>query len=413
MFGSFFLIALINGVLTYRIRRQEKLSREREERTRAIFELTRDLSKTTGVDDILTVAKRDIKKYFDADAICLLREKGGKIEIVTHPGFDDEQVDIEHIVVEWVISNSKPAGKFTAMHADASLSYYPLAGNRISPGILAVKINKPLNRENKIFWITFLTQVSNALERELLGELALKARLLEESDKLYKTLFTLISHEFRIPIATIMGASDTLSMSLTTENQRSELFDEILKASTRLNHLVENLLNMSRLESGKISVRADWCDINDLFNKVVRGLKQELSGVHLIINIPPDLPPVQLDFGLMEQVIYNLLLNSCQNSPAESTIRIDARFDNGNLIITIADNGPGFPPDLLNKVFDKFFRVDNFKTGGLGLGLSIVKGLVEAHKGSVNVENLSKKGARFTIMIPTELPDLKNIKLEQ
>lgn len=239
-----------------------------------------------------------------------------------------------------------------------------------------------------------------------------QALLLAESDKLYKTLFTLISHEFRIPIATIMGASDTLLSSHTSDKDRTELFSEILKASQRLNHLIENLLNMSRLESGKISVHTDWVDINDLLNKVTSTLSQQLEQFRLISFIPNEMPLVRLDFGLMEQVIYNLMLNASQYSNPGSAIMFRAGYEKGILIISVADEGPGFPPQLIDRVFTKFFRVDTTRPGGLGLGLSIVKGIVDAHKGKVNVMNRPEGGAEFRISIPTEIPDLNNINNE-
>ena len=412
MFGSFFFIAMLNGVLTNRIRRQEKLAREREERTNAIFELTKDLSNTSGVKEVVNVALKDVRRYFDTDSIFVLIEKSGILEIVNGPEGESNISKVDLTLAEWAFKSSAKGGKFTNTRSEAALTYYPLTGRRLSTGIIGVDFKKPLSNEQEIFWIACLTQISNALEREFLSELALKARLLDESDKLYKTLFTLISHEFRIPIATIMGASDTLLLSQATDENRNELFNEIFKASSRLNHLIENLLNMSRLESGKISVRLDWCEINDLLNKVVKVLKQELEQFHLVVLIPEEMPLVRLDFGLMEQVIYNLILNSCQHSPSGSSIRFESCYEEGFLKIEIEDNGPGFPPELLDKVFNKFFRVDNSRAGGLGLGLSIVKGLVEAHKGTVRVENKKSGGAKFTITIPTEIPDMKKIKFE-
>ncbi|MCU0461004.1 MAG: ATP-binding protein [Bacteroidales bacterium] len=406
MFGSFFFIALINGVLTNRVRRQEKLAREREERTNAIFELTRDLSKTSGVKEVLEVAVSEIKKNFKADSVCFMRGKEDSIQILAGSGNVENMSQVDLKMVDLVFRSSRKAG-------DTPFSYYPLKGKRLSPGVIAISFEKPVSGEKEIFWTAYLTQISIAVERELLNEIALKARLLDESDKLYKTLFTLISHEFRIPIATIMGASDTLLSSQTTDVNRTELINETFKASARLNHLIENLLNMSRLESGKISVRPDWCEINDLLNKVVQTLKKELEQFHLLVSIPDEMPLVRLDFGLMEQVIYNLILNSCQHSPPGSAIRFETDYNEGYLIIKVEDNGKGFPPELLDNVFNKFFRVDNSKTGGLGLGLSIVKGLVEAHKGTVKVENLQSGGARFTIYIPSEIPDMKKIKSEQ
>lgn len=239
-----------------------------------------------------------------------------------------------------------------------------------------------------------------------------QALLLAESDKLYKTLFTLISHEFRIPIATIMGASDTLLTSNTSESDKTALLREILKASGRLNHLIENLLNMSRLESGKISVHSDWCDITDLFNKAAGTLSQQLESFRLQRSIPPDMPLVKLDFGLMEQVIYNLILNATQHAPSGSNIRFEADYENGFLIIRITDEGPGFTTEQLSRLFTKFYRVNSTRSGGLGLGLSIVKGLVEAHKGSISVRNAPSGGAVFTILIPTEKTDIKEINTE-
>jgi len=413
MFGSFFFIALINGVLTNRIRRQEVLALEREERTNAIFELTRELSNTSGIKEILDVAFKDVKKYFDAASICFLKEKENTFEILARKGKENDNIRMDYKIAEWVFKNSIKAGRFTEFYNETGLTYYPLTGKRLNPGIVTIEFEKRLSEEKEIFWIGYLAQISNALERELLSELALKARLLGESDKLYKTLFTLISHEFRIPIATIMGASDTLLISQTTDLNRTDLFNEIFKASARLNHLVENLLNMSRLESGKISVHLDWCDVNDLLNKVTRILKKELENYNLKSSIPVEMPLVRLDFGLMEQVIYNLILNSCQYTPSGSIIMFNADYIDGYLVIIVEDNGAGFPPELLDRVFQKFFRVDNSKAGGLGLGLSIVKGLVEAHKGTVKVENQQNSGVRFTITIPTGIPDMKQIKFDQ
>jgi two-component system sensor histidine kinase KdpD len=310
------------------------------------------------------------------------------------------------------LKNSQKAGKYTDQFPDSQYTYYPLPGKRITHGVVAIMQEQPPTADKEAFRTGFLTQISNALEREFLNELAHKARLLSESDKLYKTLFTLISHEFRIPIATIMGASDTLLLPETTDVDRTDLSTEIFKASSRLNHLVENLLNMSRLESGKISVNPDWCDINDLLNDIRRILNNELKEHTLISTIPYDMPLVKIDYGLMEQVIYNLILNSCQYTPPGSVIKFETAYKEGFLDITLEDNGPGFSAEQLSMVFSKFFRGDSNRPGGLGLGLSIVKGLVEAHKGTVAVENKVGGGARFVLSIPSGIPDLKKIKAE-
>lgn len=413
MFGSFFIIALLNGVLTNRIRRNERMVAERELQTSALFQLTGELSKARGTEQVLKVVKNDFKKHFNGDSIIILQDGKNRLELSENakdfeylPGFDIK-------IAGWVFENNKKAGKFTKHHSDNPLTYHPLTGTRLNPGVIAFNLEQSEYMQKDAFWDTYFTQISNALEREFLGEVALKARVLEESGKLYKTLFNLISHEFRIPIATIMGASDTLLANETSEKNREELLNEIFKASGRLNHLIENLLNMSRLESGKLSVRPNWCDINDLINKVIQNLQQELDQFNFKVYVADDFPLVKLDFGLMEQVLNNLLVNSCRHSPPLSEISLKMTYEGGNVIMTVTDHGEGFPVEALPKVFNKFFRVDGTKTGGLGLGLSIVKGLVEAHKGTVKVENVTGGGAKFTIIIPSEIPDMNEISFEK
>ncbi len=412
MFGSFFIIALLNGVLTNRIRRQEMLVREREDQTKALFQLTGELSKARGIDNVLELAKLVFRKHFNTELFFILQDGNNKISDSGSFADNYNLSNPDLNIVQWVFINSNKAGKYTDSYSESALTYYPLTGTRLNPGVVAFDIDKAVYGNKEAFWSTYFTQISNALEREFLGEKALRAGILDESDKLYKTLFNLISHEFRIPIATIMGASDTLLTSRTSERNKEELYNEIFKASARLNHLIENLLNMSRLESGKISLHPDWCDINDLINKVYKDLKQELDQYKFITIIPDELPLVKLDFGLIEQALYNILLNSCQYSPVGSEIRFEASYRDGNLLLQISDSGPGFPEQALPKVFNKFFRVEDSKTGGLGLGLSIVKGIVEAHKGISTVENIDYRGAKFSMIIPSEVPDINELELE-
>jgi two-component system sensor histidine kinase KdpD len=206
-----------------------------------------------------------------------------------------------------------------------------------------------------------------------------------------------------------MGASDSILSSQHSDEVRDELAQEILKASKRLNRLIENLLNMSRLESGRISPKLDWCDIHDLINKVAENLQDELTPFHLHVVIPDDMPFVKIDFGLMEQVLHNIIYNSTQYAPQSTNIRVKAFYDSGLMTIQVMDRGPGFPKNEIPLIFNKFYRVEGSKAGGTGLGLSIAKGFVEAQKGSIIAENRQNGGAKFTISVPTEilLEDIK------
>lgn len=220
--------------------------------------------------------------------------------------------------------------------------------------------------------------------------------------KLYDTLLNSLSHELRTPIATIIAATDNLqsgSEKLSKE-YKEELIGEISKASLRLNQQVENLLNMSRLESGFINPKYDWCDISELVYDTVKKIEENKIAQKISININPDLPLVKTDKMLLGQVMYNLLNNAALHTKPGSLINIDAVLHADRLKIAIEDNGEGFPPEEIENVFDKFYRLKSSKTGGTGLGLSIAKGFTEALSGTITLENVGTGGARFTIELP-------------
>ena len=413
MFGMFFIIAALNGILTTRVRRQEKLAHEKEQRTHNLFVLTKELSGAGNVDEILGIAIREIQQNFKTESIFILQDGNNSLNTTGRLRKEIQLTRQEHQVAEWSFHQGKMAGSFTGNFPECTYSFFPLPGNRISPGVVALKLNQAFRDEQKKLWETYLVLISNALEREFLAEMAQKARFLAESDRLYKTLFNSISHEFRIPVATIMGASDTLINGEHSEKITQALYSEIFSASLRLNRLIENLLNMARLESGRLSVRLDWYDIHDLINKVAGDLKDEMKSHNLVIDMIDDLPLVRFDFGLMEQALYNLLINAVQYAPPTSEIVLGTTYENGAVVIQIKDRGPGFPEEHLPNVFQKFFRLKGQNTGGLGLGLSIVKGFVEAHKGTITVRNRRNGGACFTVAIPSENADISNLTLEK
>ncbi len=229
---------------------------------------------------------------------------------------------------------------------------------------------------------------------------------------LYNTLLNSLSHELRTPISTIVGASDTILNNNISEENKTKLVSEISEASLRLNRQVENLLNMSRLESGFLEVKKDWCDVNELVHSTINQLDETLKLHKVTIDIPENLPLFKLDFGLMQQVLINLISNAVTYTPANTNINISVNHNNNKVVFTIQDNGPGFPKDEIQKVFEKFYRLKNTATGGTGLGLSIVKGFVEAHKGTVNLGNSKTGGACFIIQIPTETSSTINSKNE-
>jgi len=412
MLIMFFIIALLNGILTSRVRHQEKKIRTREERTHALYQLTRELTMTSGFDDVSKIAIRYIQKYFNLECAIILKDENNQLDNQPNNDSKIKLSENELSIASWVFKHSAKAGKHTDTLPSTDYTFYPLTGNNDNMGVIAIEHGTVFTQGEEQFWEAFLSQISSKYEREFLRNTAKKAYILNESDKLYKTLFNSISHELRIPVATIIGASDTLLSQSYPEETKLKLYSEINTASIRLNQLIENLLNMSRLESGRITPRLDWCDVNDLANKVVNNLKQELLPFRLFIVIPSSMPLVQVDFGLIEQVLHNLVLNATQNAPIGTSIRLKFFYDNGSLTIQVMDRGAGFPNDDLKMVFNKFYRGKDAKAGGTGLGLSIVKGFIEAHNGAVIAENRQNGGAIFTIKIPVKsLNHIENIKL--
>lgn len=235
-----------------------------------------------------------------------------------------------------------------------------------------------------------------------------------KSVKFYNTLLNSLSHELRTPITTIIGCADNLQSNSPrlSEEDKANLLTEISVASIRLNQQVENLLNMSRLESGVFQIKKDWCDISDIIYKTLQRLESNLQKYKVAVDIPDQLPLFKLDYGLMEQVLYNLILNVTQHTPEDTVITIQANCMNNRLVLIIADNGSGFPQNEIGKVFEKFYRLKGSGSGGTGLGLSIVKGFVEAHHGSIKLENLPVRGSKFTIEILTDKSYVNKLKDE-
>lgn len=268
-----------------------------------------------------------------------------------------------------------------------------------------------------LFLMYFVVALVNAVLTYKIKETEKRARDREEKAntiKLYNTLLNSLSHELKTPIATIIGAVDTLQEGKEKLNiaHQQELICEIGKAGNRLNKEVENLLNASRLESGVLQLNLDWVDMNDLVNAVFNKLEETSKGFLLELKQDENLPLVKLDGLLMQQVLFNLLHNAIQYNPIGTKILVQTLMDNDIFEMTVQDNGIGFPETEQSKVFDRFYRLPQNKAGGSGLGLSIVKGFVEAHGGTVQLSSTANQGASFILRIPVQSSYLNKLNNE-
>lgn len=257
----------------------------------------------------------------------------------------------------------------------------------------------------------FIIALVNAVLTFKIRQVEKLARLREEKAKavkLYNTFLNSLSHELKTPIAAIIGATDNLqSGNNLSEENKEQLVEEIAKASFRLNQQVEHLLNMSRIESGFLKPKKDWCDVEETLHEVVRRLEENKPLQKITINAQPGLPLVRLDKVMLETVLYNLLSNAVRYTAAQHRIDLIARAYTDTMELIVEDNGPGFPAEEVNYIFQKFYRLKDTSVSGTGLGLSIVKGFTEAMGGSVELETPVGGGARFILRFPVEHTSFK------
>ncbi len=398
----YFVIAIFTGNLTAKLRAQEQHARSYAERTLAVYTLAKETSTAVNMEDVLQTAIDQIGRVFDAEVAVFLRTSADALSEEPHPLSNLKVNGKDFSVALWAFDNGKPAGRFTDTLSAADATYLPLLTPSGTVGVLAVRTrkNERLSVDEEALLDTFARQVALVIQREMLDEAAEQSAMLRESERLHNTLLNSISHELRTPISTIVGASSSLLNPNISSESRKTLLGDLQAAADRLNRLVENLLDMTRLESGLLKLKLEWCDIGDLINVALSSTSKRLVDHPVTLNVAPDLPLVQLDFVLMEQVLVNLLDNAASYTPPGTPVEISAAQKDGTVSITVADHGRGLPPDDLERVFDKFYRVPGSKAGGTGLGLSICRGLVNAHDGTLEAANRPEGGAMFIIRLP-------------
>jgi two-component system sensor histidine kinase KdpD len=404
MFGMYFVVALVLGQLTARIRAQERAERRREKRSTALYLLTRDLADAGSVDEMSQRLVAQVGRGFECSVALLLREADGNLARTPHPASTFAVTEKEQGVAAWAFRFAKAAGRFTDNLPLSEALHLPLVTKQGAIGVLSVQLasDKPPTLEQRDLLDAFARQATLVLDRLRLTAEAEQARVVAESERLSKSLLNSVSHELRTPIAAITTAVSALDS--ITPGDRPELAraltGEIQTSTARLNRLVANLLDMTRLESGRVKPRLEWCDVKDLVNAAVRKTDKELAQHKVAVSLPPHLPLVKLDAVLMEQVLLNLLVNAACYTPPGTLVEISARASAQELSLTVADHGPGLPPESVPHVFEKFYRVPGAPAGGTGLGLSIVKGFTEAQGGRAEAANREGGGAVFTLCFP-------------
>jgi two-component system sensor histidine kinase KdpD len=410
-FVGLLVVSLVISSLTARTREQAKAAERRETQTAELYALSRDLAVAAGLDTILQNVLTHVSQTFSREVAVLLPDESRQAvePCAITPNFTLSENELA--VAAWVFQHGQPAGRGTDTLSAAGVRYLPLKTARGTIGVLGMRPPDPDSRlgpDQLHLLEAFASQAALAVERTQLAEQARQAELLQATERLQTALLNSISHDLRTPLVSITGALSSLQEDDVEldEAARRNLAENALEEAKRLNRLVGNLLDMTRIEARALKVAREPCDVQDVIGAALQPLEDRLHSRPLTIDVPPDMPLVPLDFVLVAQVLVNLLDNALKYSAAGTPIEVLARVDGTEAHIQVADRGVGIPPDDLERVFDKFYRVQRpGQVSGTGLGLSICKGIVEAHGGRIWASNRDGGGTVVTVALPLLAPN--------
>ncbi len=413
-FGVMFLVALVISHLAALIRRQAEAARLQERQTAAMHALSQELAGTRGVAKILQAAVKHLGEIFECEAVALLPDEKGQLHLAAGELAAVFRKDLrkELAVAQWAYKEGQTAGWGTQTFPDAEVLYVPLPAAAGAIGVLALRPRDPeagywlLPEQLRLRLLESLAkQIALALEVERLEKTARQAEIAVETERLRTSLLGSVTHDFQTPLAAIMGSASHLMdfKGRLEAGPAQEMLSNIYEEADRLSRLVNNLLNIARLESGSLKLHKEAQPLEEVVGAALNRLEKKLADRPVTISLPGDLPMVPLDAALAEQIFINLLENSLKYTPAGSPIAISAAGKDGEIEVAVADEGPGFPPEDLDKIFEMFYRGGRDPgQKGYGLGLFICRGIVEAHGGRIWAENRAGGGAVIRFTLPLE-----------
>src|SRR3984893_17999247 len=368
MFGAYFVIAIVIGHLATKLREREQSERRREERATALYRFTRALAASSDLDEALPKILSLIKNSFQADAAVWLRDEGG---LSCHRASTFAPSSKDESVAVWAFQKKQSAGKSTDTLPDADALHLPLITGDRAEGVLTVRLANLPTIEQRELLDAFAAQLALFVNKERALEESREAQIAKQSQKLQKTLFDSVSHELKTPLA---------AMSAALQQAHPDC-GELQQAARRLTRTVDHLLDATRLESGLLQPVREWCDPGELVREAITA--SGLKGNSVRINLDKNLPTISVDTRLIQQALGSLLSNALAHGKSDRPIEVSAARDDSMLVISVADHGPGLAPGEESKVFEKFYRGPRTRPGGLGLGLSIARQLVEANGGQI------------------------------
>jgi two-component system, OmpR family, sensor histidine kinase KdpD len=406
-FAVMLVVALLISTLAVRVREQAQAARRREQRTQVLYSISRELAGLRAPEEIASVTCRHLGDVFRGPAVALLPNADGTLTRVAAETGTITVEDREAAVAHWVLDHGRMAGLGTDTLSGAAALYVPLRTSGRTLGVVALQPDltlRPLPPDQLDLLDTVAGQAASALERVRLTREGEDARLTIERERMRSTLLTSVSHDLRTPLAAMMGAASTLLAERTVgADAERDLKQTIYDEASRLNRRVTNLLDMTRLESGALHVRRQWHSLEEVVGGALARVEPLLDGRRVETAVPADLPLVPMDGSLVEQVLVNLLENAAKYTSNGALMRVEATRQEGSVVVSVLDGGPGLAPGDEERVFEKFYR-GHAAPGGFGLGLPICRAIVAAHGGRTWAENRPGGGAAFHFSLPVEEP---------
>lgn len=411
-FAGMFATAVFISSLNERLRKQARAARQSERRMEALYGLARELVDAASVDELCMRSATQIELAGNLTACILIRRGEGFSRAVQSGGM--VAVETEDLgAANWAAAHLDAAGLGTRNCAGATACYVPLVAARGCVGVLSLR---PRNQDRgaqprpSSLILSMARQIAMALERALLSEEKLTAQLEAETERIRNAVLSSVSHDLRAPLAVIGSAASTLTehgdrLSAASQAEMSRIINE---EARRMNELLKSLLDVTRLQSGGLRVSREWESLEEVTAGVLRRVDERNKGRHLRTHVPSDLPLLQLDAILVEQVLLNLVENSFKHALSEQPVDVDVTLRGDEVVVSVADHGRGIGAHELTRIFDKFYQSEEAVGGGLGLGLTIARGIVAAHGGRIWAKETPGGGltVQFTLPISAAPPSL-------
>ena len=418
-FGVMLTIGLLISALTIRVREQLNASRRQERRTAALYRLTKQLSEVVGSQFLIQIAGKQLREIFGGEVVLYVREPNKPLKLRFGQGTGVAQFPVNAVVAQWVADHDQPAGLGTDTLPNATALFVAadrLAADRRRRGRAAGRSRSDFSTRSSGGCLeTCASLIALSIERDQSVLEAQQSRLRAETEEMRSSLLSSVSHDLRTPLAAIAGAASGLLDGPIDPDTRSELLQTVVQESRRLSRLVENLLEMTRLESGAAVPNRQWHVLEEIVGSALGRLRDDLTDHTVQVEIPADFPLLSVDGVLLEQVLVNLLENTTHYTPPGTRVEITARRLGDRAEIRVADEGPGLPPGTEERVFEKFFRgAPTLPDGrrGVGLGLAICRAVIQAHGGRITARTRNGGGAEFVISLPLAA-DAPTVRLDE